>query len=85
MSIVINISNEQLRFLETEFRLSGNDVSELGCVEVNVLREKCFDIEVEEAMKAESEDKDISDRGTVAADIVDSLMAYMKSAKKAVV
>lgn len=78
----MNLSNEKKQLLEAEFGLTGDDIAELGYDEIKEIREKCFDIEVEEAVEAERAGKDISDRGRVAADIVDVIMAHIRSAKK---
>jgi len=80
----MNLSGEQLQFLENEFGLTGDDVAELGYDEIKVLREKCFDIEVKEATVAIRGGKDIIDRGRIAADIVDAIMKHIKSVKQIV-
>ena len=81
----MRLTDEQAAFLEKEFQLSSSRIAMLSINEIIELREKCFEVEVEEATKADNENADISARGEIAADIVEVIVDYLKSSKRVAV
>ena len=77
----IKLSDDQYAFIECEFGLSLGDIIEMSADEVRELREKCFNIEIEEAAKADNEGSAISLRGDYASELVDITLAHLKSQK----
>jgi hypothetical protein len=80
----MNLSEPQHEFLSKEFNLSQDSITSFGIAELRELREKCFDIEVEEVVFAERNGLDVLARGETAAELVDFLydrLISMKSAK----
>ena len=75
----MKLTEEQQRFIKKEFGLLSNDFPEMSADEVRCFREKCFNIEVEEAAKADNNNSAMSRRGEVASDLVDIIFAYLKS------
>lgn len=47
----LNLTDDQLEFLESEFSLKEADISQTGLEEWHKIREDSFDIEVEEALQ----------------------------------
>ena len=80
----MELNKEQMKFLYEEFSISEDDVPELSFDYIRELREKCFDIEVEEATKADNDNCIITTRGLIAAQVVDIALSYLNSAKKSV-
>ena len=78
------LEEKQMEFLKTEFLMSEGDIADIGYDNMKELREKCFDIEVEEATKADNEGGEISARGEMATDIVDAILECLKSVKQVV-
>jgi len=78
----MNLSDEQMKFFKIEFDLSVEGLAQLSLDDLRGLREKCFDIEVEEATDADNEGRDISIKGEIAADLVDVVHKYIKSLKR---
>jgi hypothetical protein len=66
-------------FLRKEFALTEKEIAKMNRNELHNLREKCFDIEVEEAVIADDNDTDVSQRGELAAEVVDLLMPTLQS------
>ena len=77
----MKLSGEQLVFIQTEFDLTLDDLAAMGAGEVLEFREKCFDIEVEEAAKADNNASGMSSRGDTAAELVDVILDHIKSLK----
>ena len=72
------LTKSQRDFLMDEFRLSESDVLDLGQAEIRDLREKCFDIEVDEVMKSMNVDSDDSQRCETATALVDLLFDRLR-------
>ena len=68
----------QLVFIKTEFDLTLDDLLAMGADEVLEFREKCFDIEVEEAARADNNNSAMSPRGDTASELVDTLFTHVK-------
>ena len=81
----MELNKEQMRFLCEEFDLSEDDIPELTYDFIRELREKCFNIEVEEATRSDNDNCGISERGNIAAQLVDITLSYLKSVKKTTV
>jgi hypothetical protein len=77
----MNLSKEHWHFLEKEFGLTKTEVMSMDIERIKNLREKCFDIEVEEAVIADYSGFDTSQRGSMAVEIVDLLLGYLRSEK----
>ena len=78
----MELTKEQKKFLEEEFGIESDNLSDLNYDCIKDIREKCFNIEVEEAAKSDDNGSDISERGKTAAQLVDATLSYSKSAKK---
>lgn len=90
----MNISKEQLDFLEKEFNLKESDIAKMDIDQWQEIRMKCFDIEVEEICKTEYEppisddyiisdaDDPISERGLLAVRIADLKYAKLMAPNK---
>lgn len=65
----MQLNEEQLRFLKKEFGVSSDRIQRMEKAEWQEIREKCFDIEVEEAVAADFGEGEISDHGEIAASI----------------
>lgn len=65
----MGLKKEQLDFLKKEFLLTFEDVAKMGKREWDKLREKCFDIEVAEAMSEEEGRAEDWDRANMAVSI----------------
>ena len=77
----MSLSDVQYNFISKELGISKDDIDSMNPKKLRDLREKCFDIEVEEAVKADNDNIDISERGETAADIVDILLSILKAQK----
>ena len=77
----MKLSAEQLEFLNQEFKISSYDVLNMSNDELYDLREKCFDIEVEEAMEVSESNEPISKRGEHAYKIADIIPLMIKERK----
>ena len=75
------LSNSQQDFLKDEFGLSFDVVASMDIDSLRNLREKCFDVEVEEAVKADNEGSDMTKRGEIATELVDSILSHLKTKK----
>jgi len=75
----MTLSAAQKNFLETEFGLSAAHVAAMEPEQLRSIRERCFDIEVAEAVTADNENIGISIRGEIAADLVNIIKATIKS------
>lgn len=64
------LSEEQFDFICEEFELTDVMLNDLSDDDVEDVYEGLADIEVEETMKADEENKDISERGRIASEIV---------------
>ena len=69
---MLNLSHKQLEFLEKEFSVTETDIQNMNIDRWTELREKCFEIEGAEAMDIPSDTCALSDRGEIAASIVDT-------------
>ena len=78
----MKLSNDQYKFLKDEFGISESDISSLSNDCIRELRERCFDIEVEEATMADNENMEITARGEMAAELVDAMLTYFKTASR---
>lgn len=65
----MNLTEIQLRFLKDEFGLEKEDIEKMNVKQWFRVREKCFDIEVEETVKAD--DDPLSERGEIAVRLAD--------------
>ena len=77
----MKLTDKQVAFLIEEFGIDADTCLEFGYDDINDLRKKCFDIETEEATAADNENRDISDRGETAADLVDFMRDHIRSRK----
>jgi len=75
------LSNSQQDFLKYEFGLSFDAVVSMDMDNLRHLREKCFDIEVEEAVKADNNGSDVAKRGEIATELVDLILSHLKTKK----
>lgn len=69
----MNISAEQLEFLNNEFGYQKADIAKMSQEEWTLVREKCFMIEAEEV---DENTEEISERGKLASSIAD--LTYKK-------
>lgn len=65
----MQLTEGQLQFLQDEFDAKPADIENIERKDWQKIREKCFDIEVAEAVNADNNDSEISDRGEIAASI----------------
>lgn len=66
----MNLSRKQLDFLKDELQITEDDIKSMTADEWHGVREKCADIEIEEAMDQEDGQED-TDREKIAVSIVD--------------
>ena len=78
----MRLDDAQNDFLAIEFFLGTTDIEAMSAVELRELREKCFDIEVEEAMKVPVGLGESSFRCKIATEMVDILLEKMMEIKK---
>jgi len=79
----MTLSVAHKNFLETEFGLSVTQVADMGIEQLRNIREMCFDIEVSEAVVADNDNTDVSERGEIAAELVNIIKSAIKSNKAA--
>ena len=80
----MELSKKCLQFLSFEFGITENGIFLMDKPQLRELREKCFDIEVDEAVEADNNNTDISQRGKIASDCVDEILNFMKSKNTAI-
>lgn len=66
----MNLSRQQIQFLQKELSVSEDEVSNMTMEDWHQVRERCLDIEVEEAVKEDTEDAVDWERCDMAASIV---------------
>lgn len=74
----LNLTDKQIDFLEKEFETTLEDILSLGKEQWGRIREECFDIETEEALRLEGTEKE-SERELMAASIADTKFASLFS------
>ena len=79
----MELTAKQTAFMVDEFGITAEELVQSSYDDIKEIREKCFDIEVEEAAAADNENREISIRGETAAEIVDRIKVYLKSQKLA--
>lgn len=67
----MNILEEQLEFLKKEFDLTVSDIEKMDREQWMEIRERCFDIETEEAGLADNGNGPLSERGRIAVNLAD--------------
>lgn len=78
----MNISSKQLAFLKKEFGLEASDIEKFDVEQWQKIREKCFDIETEEAFLANGGDGPLSERGNIAVNLADLKFDKLKGTNK---
>ncbi len=73
----LNLTDDQLKFLESEFSLKEADISRMTLEEWHKVREDSFDVEVEEALKEETGEEIDWWRCNTAASIADIMYSQL--------
>ena len=75
----LNLDNEELSFLEKEFGICESGLMSITSAEWKKIREKCIDIDTEEAVKQEEICGEYSKRGIIADRIIDKRFSELYS------
>lgn len=75
----LNLDNEELSFLKKEFGIYESGLTSITADKWKKIREKCIDIDAEEAIKQEEAGGDYSERGTIADRIIDKRFSELYS------
>ncbi len=75
----LNLNSKELSFLEREFGISKDGLMSITKDEWKKIKEKCIDIDTEEAIKQEETGNEYSERGIIADRIIDKRFSELYS------